>query len=154
METHSDISVDVLVRNLLALHPLLSKSFKEIRTQTNLNPGSLYVLALIEKHQSLTMTEIGCKLGMPKPHVTMQVDKLISDELVKRNYSENDRRVIKITLTQQGLDTIHTIISSISNELRSRIETLEQEKLKAFFYAALEVRNTLSDIMDDNSKNK
>lgn len=149
MTTENNISIDLLVRNLLALHPLLSKSFKEIRNKTNLNPGSLYVLALIEKHKSLTMSEIGCKLAMPKPHVTSQIDKLIQDNLVKRSNSDNDRRIINITLTTDGSETIHTIISSISKELRTRIETLSEEKLKTFFYASMEVRNTLSEIMED-----
>ena len=149
----NDISIDLLIRNLLALHPLLSKSFKDIRNQTNLNPGSLYVLSLIEKHQSLTMTEIGCKLAMPKPHVTAHINKLINDDLVQRNYFEEDRRIIKITLTTKGLNAIHTIITSITNELRHRIKTLNEDKLKTFFYATMEVKNTLSEIMEDNTKN-
>lgn len=150
METQNDFSIDLLIRNLMDIHPLLSKRFKDIRAQTNLNPGSLYILGLINKHSSLTMSEIGCKLGIPKPHVTAHIDRLIRSKMVKRNYDENDRRIINITLTEKGKKDINDIFLSLSQDLKARIETLDEEKLKTFFYAVIEVKTTLAEIINDS----
>lgn len=149
MNTNDEISIDYLIRNLLALFPLLSKSFKEIRSQSDLNPGSLFVLGMVERHQTLTMSEIGCKLSMPKPHVTSHIDKLVELNLVQRSYSDNDRRIINITLTPEGKEKIHSAVAMVSQNLKSRIETLDEEKLKKLYQSSIEVRNILSELMED-----
>ena len=94
----------MVVDNLLSIHPLLAKNItKAIRHKTNHTPGSLFVLGTLSRHGKLSMTEIGCHLSLPKPHVTSLVEKLIADELVERLHDTNDRRIIYIQITEKGI---------------------------------------------------
>ncbi len=133
-----------VVENLMAIYPLLSKSFaRAIRTKTTFSPGVLFTLAALYHHKKLTMTGIGCHLSVPKPHATALVDKLIKDDLVVRLPDPNDRRVIYIELTQKGTETLKTLKSIISEELISKLELLTADQMQILSTASGQVKDTL-----------
>lgn len=146
------VSIDRIIENLIYLHPLLSKSLtRSIRAKTNLNPGSLYILGLLSKYDMLSMSEIGCKLAMPKPHVTAQVDKLIAEDMVERLFDKNDRRIINIRFTEKGKEDFKGIKQEISRDMRERIAKLDKQKLMILSDATQQVRDILSEIMIDST---
>lgn len=149
MNENNLMEIDNISKDLMLIQPLLSIGFKEIRSQTNLNPGSLFILGLLDKYSVLTMTEIGCKLSVPKPHVTAQIDKLVEMNMVERSYDENDRRIINISLSQKGKKDIKQIYTIVSESLRRKISKLDEERLAIFKNAVIEVKNTLAEIMID-----
>ena len=145
------VSIDKIIENLIYLHPLLSKSLtRSIRAKTNLNPGSLYILGMLSKNEILSMSEIGCKLSIPKPHVTGQVDKLIAEEMVERLFDPHDRRIINIRMTEKGMEDFKIIKQDLSKDMRERIEKLDKQKLDVLFDSTQQVRDILSEIMTDS----
>ena len=151
MNDNETVSIDRIIENLIYLHPLLSKSLtRSIRAKTNLNPGSLYILGMLSKYEMLSMSEIGCKLSMPKPHVTAQVDKLIAEEMVERLFDPNDRRIVNIRMTKKGKEDFKSIKQEVSLDMRSRIEKLDEQKLSVLSNSTQQVRDILSEIMTDS----
>lgn len=152
MSDNEEISIEKIIENLFYIHPLVSKSFTHaIRAKTNLNPGTLYILFILKRHEMLSMSEIGCKLSMPKPHVTVQVDKLIAENMVERIFDPNDRRIINIKLTEKGKEDCKIIKQTIGQEMRQRIQLLDAERIKALYDSSQYVRDTLSEIMNDTN---
>ena len=151
MNDKETVSIDKIIENLIYLHPLLSKSLtRSIKSKTNLNPGSLYILGMLSKYEILSMSEIGCKLSMPKPHVTAQVDKLIAEEMVERLFDPNDRRIINIQLTEKGKEDFIEIKQQVSQDMRERIEKLDKQKLSILSNTTQIVRDILSEILTDS----
>jgi DNA-binding MarR family transcriptional regulator len=152
MSTNETVSIDKIIENLIYLHPLLSKSLtRSIKMKTNLNPGSLFILGLLSKYDMLSMSEIGCKLSIPKPHVTAQVDKLIAEEMVERLFDKNDRRIVNIRFTEKGKEDFKAIKQEISKDMRERIEKLDEQRLNILFDSTQQVRDILSEIMVDSN---
>jgi len=150
MSSNETVSIDKIIENLIYLHPLLSKSLtRSIKMKTNLNPGSLFILGLLSKYDVLSMSEIGCKLSIPKPHVTAQVDKLIAEEMVERVLDPNDRRIVNIRFTEKGKEDFKAIKQEISKDMRERIEKLDEQKLTLLSDSTQQVRDILSEIMVD-----
>ncbi|MDD3078102.1 MAG: MarR family transcriptional regulator [Paludibacter sp.] len=144
-------NVNSIVENLLSIHPMLSKNIsRAIRSKTNLNPGSLFVIGMLKKHKLLSMTEIGCKLSMPKPHVTAHIDKLIAAKLVERLNDPNDRRIINIQLTAKGLQDFEAIKKDITEELRIQLNKLDENRLQNLQESSQIVRDVLTEIVIDN----
>ena len=100
------------------------------------------------------MSEIGCKLSMPKPHITSLVDKLIVEEMVERLFDPKDRRVVFVQITPKGVKDFNDIKSEISMELRGKLELLEASKLKDFSVAAQLVKDNLMTIIVENNSNQ
>lgn len=145
-------SIDQIIENLIHIHPLLTKNLnRSIRTKTNLNPGSLFILGILSKNEILSMSEIGCKLSMPKPHVTAQIDKLIAENMVERLFDPKDRRIVNIKMTEKGKSDFQQIKLEISLEMRQNISKLNEDKLNELLDSTLKVRTLLSEIMADSS---
>jgi len=149
--TNNTISIDSVVENLMSIHPLLSKSFtRSIRTKTNLNPGSLYVLGALSRHDKLSMSEIGCKLSMPKSHATALVDKLIAEEMVERLFDPKDRRIVYVQITAKGAEDFNTIKQEISQEMRMRLEKLDSGKIEILAVASQQLKDILMEVLLDD----
>jgi len=147
------ISIDRAIENLISIHPLLSKSFtRSIRSKTNLNPGSLYVLGVLTRHGMLSMSEIGCKLAMPKPHITGLVDKLIAEELVERTYDPKDRRIVNVHITEKGAADFNAIKLEISQELRQKLEKLDAHTLQVLSESSQHVKDILTTIVQQQAQ--
>jgi DNA-binding MarR family transcriptional regulator len=144
-------SINKIIENLFYIHPLFTKGLtRSLRTKTNLNPGSLYILGILSRHDMLSMSEIGCKLSMPKPHVTAQIDKLIAENIVERLDDPNDRRIINIKLTEKGKEDFTTFKKVIGEEMQLRIQRLDQERIKTMLDSSQQLRDILSEIMRDS----
>jgi len=155
MNENEVISIDKIIENLYYIHPLVTISLtRAIRSSTSLNLGHLYIMGLLKRNEKMSMSEIGCKLKMPKPHVTAKIDKLISENLVERLYDPNDRRVINIKLTEQGKEDFQKMKNTISQEMRQRIVTLDQQKMKAMLESTQQLRDILTEIMKDAPSEK
>ncbi|MGC9151994.1 MAG: MarR family winged helix-turn-helix transcriptional regulator [Microbacter sp.] len=136
--------IDKIVDNLSTLHPLISKSFsKQLRSKTNLNPGSLFIMGLLNKYHTLTMSEIGRKLSMPKPHVTVLVDKLIEEKLVERIPDTNDRRIINIHITPKGESQYEIVKREITEEMRNKIRQLTDHQIEQLAEASETLKELL-----------
>ncbi|NVN93996.1 MAG: MarR family transcriptional regulator [Bacteroidetes bacterium] len=144
-------STDQVIENLLSIHPLLTKNYtKAIRSKTNLTPGLLFVLGALHHHGKLSMSEIGCHLSVPKPHVTALVDKLIADNLVERLNDPSDRRIIYIQITEKGADDFIAIKKEISQELKMKLELLSKEQLEILSEASQQVKEILMLVLTDH----
>lgn len=68
------------------------------------------------------------------PNATRLMDKLCAKELIERLPSENDRRVVKIKITKQGIALLKAIPNTLNKTL---LKNLNEEEAK-----------TLSDLLD------
>lgn len=153
MKGKNKISIDSVIENLISIHPLLTKTFtRSIRHKTNLNPGTLYVLGLLSHHEKLSMSEIGFKLAMPKPHVTNQVDRLIAENMVERFFDPADRRIINVRITAKGKDDFIAFKKEMSEEMRHKLELLDNETLERLSVSSQQVREILMTIELDKTK--
>ncbi|MBB3186821.1 MarR family winged helix-turn-helix transcriptional regulator [Microbacter margulisiae] len=142
--TELNQTIDKVVDNLMYLHPLISKSFsKQMRSKTNLNPGALFIMGILSVHQTLSMSEIGRKLSMPKPHVTVLIDKLIEEKMVERISDANDRRIVNIRITKQGYTQFQIIKKEIGEDMRLQLHQLTEEQIISLADATQKVRELL-----------
>ena len=147
MIENNKISIDTVIENLISIHPLLKKSFsKAIRSKTNLNPGSLHVLGILSHHKMLSMSEIGCSMSMPKSHITGLVDKLIADNLVERLYDPKDRRIVNVHITEKGKVDFNAIKLEISQELRKKLQKLDNLTLQILSESSQQLIDILTTI--------
>lgn len=145
-------TIDQIVENLFRIFPLLSKNLtKSLRAKTNINPGTLYVMGVLNRHEMLSMSEIGCKLSMPKPHVTTHIDKLIADNIVERLFDPNDRRIINIKMTDKGKADFAAIKLEITKEMRDKIKTLNEQRIIELLDTSSRLKSILSEIMIENT---
>lgn len=140
--------VDIIAENLMSIHPLLYKSLsKPLRRNSCVTPGGLFVLGSLKRHGILSMSDIGKHLAMPKPHVTVIVDKLIDEGYVERQNDPNDRRIINILLTEKGKKDFEEIKLAISENLKEKLSSLNAEEQEQLSVSSQNVKDILISIL-------
>ena len=81
------------------------------------------------QNQDLTMSELGKKLYRSKPNMTAIIDKLIAEKLVIRFPDENDRRIIRIGLTEEGKNFIKAKKCEMKEALKLNLASLKDNDL-------------------------
>lgn len=100
-------------RELLSLMPHIVRTMFKVQTDV-LGKGKISVpqflsLDLIDLKGSLKMKDIAKALNVTLPATSGLINRLVKLGLVKRTFDPRDRRLIFITLTPRGKETIEEI---------------------------------------------
>ena len=148
------LKVDIIAENLLAIHPLLYKSIsKPLKHKSSITPGGMFVLGILKRNGMLSMSDIGKCLSMPKPHVTVIIDRLIEEAFVVRQNDPNDRRIVNILLTDKGLSDFEEIKEALSLNLKSKLVLLSEDEQEQLSQASQQMKEILISILS-KEKNK
>ncbi|MFN8670916.1 MAG: MarR family transcriptional regulator [Candidatus Sericytochromatia bacterium] len=127
----NDLALDLWVKLARAYTVFSKKTFEQIKTN-NLTPPQFAVLECLGHLGSMTIGEISKKILVSSGNSTVIIDNLERDGLVERIRGSNDRRVIKIALTEKGSKLFDDIFSSHADyvgKLASILSTDEQKEL-------------------------
>jgi DNA-binding MarR family transcriptional regulator len=132
--------VDVLVDDLFSNIPLFFKIF--FKEGFNQNPASSEnrVLAILMHHGPNSMSVIGRSLDLGKSNMTAIIDKLIQEGFVERLPVESDRRIIRVSLTDEGKMIVEKRRSEIRATVREKLKSLTQEELQKLYDSAENIR--------------
>jgi len=124
-----------IAATLSGVHRVLANRFNELCSGGKLNISHLVVLELLKEKGSSGMTELAKALNLTMGAATSIVDKMIELDLVKREHSKKDRRVVEVFLTKKGkdaalrtknkkFDLVKDMISILTNDEKKQYLTL------------------------------
>jgi DNA-binding MarR family transcriptional regulator len=70
--------------------------------EAGLSPSQLSALAAIDRHGSMTLGELAVHEGVAPPTITGIVARLEADANVAREADPDDRRIVRVVVTDQG----------------------------------------------------
>ncbi len=97
-----------------------------------LNEKELMIINFVGIKQNVKMSEIAEKMAAPLSTLTSIVDKLVEKNYLARYHSNEDRRVVLVTLASQGKETYDTFMQdkmNMSEQILSEFSEKEQEDL-------------------------
>lgn len=89
--------------------------------------SQLKVLMILSHEESFKMKDITEELGIANSSATELIDKLIKEELVERFRKADDRRVVRVKLTEKGRTFIDEMKELKKKVWRSMIEKSDEE---------------------------
>lgn len=101
----------------------------------------------LKRNGILSMSDIGKCLSMPKPHVTVIVDKLIEEGYVERQHDPSDRRIVNVLITEKGLKDFEEIKLLVSENLKEKLHALNAEEQDLLMVSSQNVKELLSSIL-------
>ena len=143
-----------ITENIMSLFPLfrrLLKSSEEDKCTKIPNP-QYPVLGILSVRGALPMSEIGMRLGISKPNMTVIIDYLIAEKNVKRIDDEKDRRIVMIDITEKGREALKGARELLKNELKKKLLILNEKDLVKMLSSLKNLKEVLSKI--DSSTNK
>ena len=149
-----DKKMQKFTNNIILLFPLyhrnLIKSHDKCSLITPFNP-KFRVLGMLLFYGPMQMSAISNKLCVTKPNITALIDKLIEEKMVGRTYEKDDRRVIKIHITDKGKQYLIRCKNETKEVIKTNLSVLNEKEFKRLFDASEEMITILSKINKDDN---
>ncbi|MBC3887564.1 MarR family transcriptional regulator [Acetobacterium paludosum] len=110
----------------------------------NCSKNELFMMLLLYRRSDVNMTQIADYIGVPLNTATGIVARMEKRGLVSRERSVEDKRVVTIHMTDDGLGTIKRIISEMSRYGQLAMDSFTQEEIQLVFKLIDKVMDTLS----------
>lgn len=119
------------------LHP------NEVIKNLPIPPSHIKVIIYLARKGTSSISETAKNLTISKPNMTPIIDKLITEGLINRYNDPNDRRILRIELTDKGYEFIKKQEEIIKNNLAKKISSLNSEDLEALSDHVLGITNII-----------
>jgi DNA-binding MarR family transcriptional regulator len=117
-----------------ALRPALLQVGRELRREARslgASPEQVALLVSIKYAPGIGLRELAARERVSPPAMTKHVDRLERDGLVERRPSEEDRRRVGVTLTDEGQRLLRRVRSRRTAWLAQRLGELDERELAA-----------------------
>ncbi len=132
---------------ILALYPFYHKKILHANPAiTGMQIAQIRVLGVLARDGLLPVSEIGKRLYISKPYMTKLIDTLIAQDYVRRLPDQNDRRVIRIRITENGMEFLKNSTTLFRNDVKQLLSGLAQEDLNRLHGSLSEIRRILEKI--------
>lgn len=126
-QLHEELSLKLFIVINRALEELRKKATKDVKRH-RLNLTEFAVLELLYHKGPQPIQVIGKKVLLASSSITYVIDKLEDKKLIIREACPKDRRVINVTLTEEGHTLIEKIFPSHRGAIAEMFESLSLEE--------------------------
>ena len=146
--------IDPILEAILYLYTESRRITKEFARRVDLTGPQLTVIKMLEGIGDLSLSELSEKIRAQNSTVTGIIDRMEREGLVLRARSTEDRRVVKIKLTDKGMKLAREITVEPMEIFRSALEGLSaaetKELLKILTKIARRVQTLVKRDIDGN----
>ncbi|MCX4362569.1 MAG: MarR family transcriptional regulator [Clostridia bacterium] len=128
--------VELVFNKLIETQP---KELNERMSDTNAGIGAV-LKVLDDAKCEVTCGDIAKKMNVSTARVAVLLKKMVAKDLIKRSADSCDARIVCISLTQKGKDTINEVRDLIIEHLSRIIDELGMEKINQFIELSEEIR--------------
>ncbi|MFH0966597.1 MAG: MarR family transcriptional regulator, partial [Methanobacteriota archaeon] len=111
---------------------------------TGMQEAKFRLLHILENAGSQSMTELCNQMFISKPYMTRLVDSLVSEGSVERQPDVKDRRVINISVTDEGIEYLRNMLKELRNHMKSFLSGFSSSDLETICNASTEIHATFS----------
>ncbi|CDM69736.1 Transcriptional regulator, MarR family [Clostridium bornimense] len=143
----SDINlIDISKKLFSLLMSIHGKAFNpnEFAKGHCIPPSHIKVIFYLHGHDSASVSEIGKKLYISKPNMTPIIDKLVNEGFVTRYEDPNDRRVLRVKLSEKSIIFLDEVKENITKQFVSKLSVLDESELMELSNSADTIKNILS----------
>ena len=124
-------SSDAIAREILDIVPIIMRVIRtEMRSHrsADLAVAQFRALLFISRNPGSSLLAVAHHLGLTPPTVSKMVDGLVLNDLVSRESSRADRRMVNLTLTAQGQEILDKARNGAQTRLAEILSRLNSEE--------------------------
>jgi len=142
-------SIDEQIRRLEELGPILVRGMQLVGSAgpfgAEFSFSQFLILSTLNNKEAMRMNELAQTLGLSKANVTGLVDRMVRSRLLERMRSDEDRRVVYVTLSQRGKRIAQRLISAQRREFRLIMEKIPARNIHIFMDSLEQLARALAD---------
>ncbi len=127
-DAHKQIALSVLEQFRLIFRSA-KKHFKWVQERTGVSGAQLWVLAELRRKPGIRVTELAHAMAVHQSTASNLIDRLEKNGLIHRDRSGADHRVVELTLTKSGRETIARAPLPLEGVLPDALHSLAHDEL-------------------------
>lgn len=134
--SHKQELIDQLSGLLIELWPMMRKRLvhlNALQAESNMPASHIQLLVMLSHEESLSITQISERFEIAKPNITPMVDRMISEGLVMRIRSNEDKRIVSVVICDKGRECLNRICENARRILGNWAEDMSAEDLEALY---------------------
>ena len=135
-ENIQDVAANEIISLIIDVHTIMMLTAPDI---TGMQDAKLRLLGILEITGSQSMTELCNQMFISKPYMTRLVDNLVSEGSVERQPDVKDRRVINISMTDEGKKYLCNMLKELRNRMKSFLSGFSSSDLETISNASGEI---------------
>lgn len=143
--------IDKLFRDI---HKHLVEYTKGYIKEIGLTMPSFFVLWHVTKYEPVNISYLHKKTYMANSTLTIIIDKLVKESLVKRYRSPEDRRMVLIELTDKGNDKLCEMLEIRQKFLEEALSNLDESAQQQLINLLKPILNNLEVLVEQEAEDK
>lgn len=107
-------------------------------------PSHVKVIFALSHKGSSSLSQLASHIGVSKPNLTPIIDKLIQDGFVNRYEDPNDRRILRVDLTEKATELHKLQSQKFKDMLSEKLSALDIDDLNSLETSLSQVTNILA----------
>ena len=133
---------------------IIKRRGRDILIDYPVTPPQFSALLALRRFKNPTMTQLCEFLSLASSTVTDLVDRMERNELVERIRDVEDRRIIRLKITKQGLKVVDAVVEQRRNYLAEVFEDIDSETLQELLRLLTLLRGKMQEHEDRSKENE
>ncbi|MEM9242607.1 MAG: MarR family transcriptional regulator [Pseudomonadota bacterium] len=148
MKTNDAIKLLMTLRKTMML--IARRVLIPIGKKYDLQPVDMRLIMTLAHHQHSSKLQLANAIGMDHSSMSRALDRLIEKNYVQREIDTNDRRLIRISLTEQGRELHQQVFSTISKLWNKVCADFSDQELKQSIHFMQTLAENIANYTDEN----
>ena len=144
--------VDAIVETLVYLYTESRRLTKERARAFGLTGPQLTVVKVLEQLGDLSLSSLSARIRAQNSTVTGIIDRMEREDLVRRERSEADRRIVHIALTDKGKELADKIEVQPMQIFRQALGSLPRKDIEELFRILGAVQRRVREVVEDEPR--
>jgi DNA-binding MarR family transcriptional regulator len=147
----------LIEKSVESIYAIKSKIVAEMHLYFNvmqITHSQWIVLQLVKKNVNTSIKDLAGILGITSSATTQIVDSLVNKELLFRKRNPEDRRVIKVTLTEKSNIQLDSLKSKSFSTLSSLFDALNDDELLKYCELSNKITGNISEELSEQKEDK
>lgn len=140
-EELQDLAANDVMSLIIDVHTIMMLTAPDI---TGMQEAKLRLLGILEITGSQSMTELCNQMFISKPYMTRLVDTMVSEGSVERHPDVKDRRVINISMTDEGKKYLCNMLKDLRHRMKSFLSEFSPSDLETISNASSQIHTTFT----------
>jgi len=124
---------------LNALSRKISRMYNNRCLEHGVTAAQSFVIFDVMDHPGTSVKDIATRIQLDSPAITGLIDRLVREDLVERKEDPEDRRSLKIYLTEKGQELVHSHLVPMAHEFNKYIRQLVEPQVSQIFQHSLDL---------------
>jgi len=108
---------------------LIKQNFERDFKKMHVTQSQILVMRVLNQYGDMKISDISRELDLSNSTVSGIIDRLVEKKIVKRKRSEEDRRIVMISLAEEYRQPVKKQLNLFANKMRRALSTTTEEDL-------------------------